>query len=179
MTTSSNYTQQANVFLAKTQTTFNAEFLRNAKYFDSDTEPRDIYQITLIRGNNVMTFEFGQSISNSAQFKAYRNEQDMFPTKYFNTLAQLKTQLGGMIQNKTVEIKEQKRTAPNAYDVLACLTKYEVGSFEDFCSEFGYSEGKLSEYPKVMKIYNAVKNEYRQLTEMFTETEMVELQEIN
>ncbi len=27
---------------------------------------------------------------------------------------------------------------PTAYDILACLTKYEVGTFDDFCSNFGY-----------------------------------------
>ena len=27
---------------------------------------------------------------------------------------------------------------PTEYDVLACLTKYDPGNYEDFCSEFGY-----------------------------------------
>jgi hypothetical protein len=31
-------------------------------------------------------------------------------------------------------------TEPSAYDVLSCLQKYDVGTFDDFCHEFGYSE---------------------------------------
>lgn len=29
---------------------------------------------------------------------------------------------------------------PTCYDVLACLTKYDPGTFHDFCNEFGYEE---------------------------------------
>jgi len=179
MTTLSNYDKQANDFLLKTGTIFNAEFLRNGKYFYGDKHPRDIYQITLLRGNSVMTFDFGQSISKSAQFKAYLGGKEMFQDKYFYLLADLKKHLGGIIENKSLVIKEQKPTTPTAYDVLACLTKYDVGGFDDFCNDFGYNEGKLSDYPKVMKIYNAVKNEYLQLSAMFMPSELEELQEIN
>lgn len=29
---------------------------------------------------------------------------------------------------------------PTMYDILTCLTKYDVGSYEDFCDNFGYDK---------------------------------------
>ena len=63
---------------------------------------------------------------------------------------------------------------PTAYDVLSALTKYEVGSFYDFCDEFGYDE-----YDEANKaIYNAVINEYKNVVRMWGDV-MDELEEIN
>lgn len=63
---------------------------------------------------------------------------------------------------------------PSEYDVLACLEKYDPGTFEDFCSEFGYDEdSKTAE-----RIYIAVIKEYKDLTRIFTEEQMEELSEI-
>lgn len=72
----------------------------------------------------------------------------------------------------------QKGIEPTAYDVLACLQKYDCGSFEDFCLEFGYECCTYNEYRRALKIYNAVKNEYEHLTAMFTDEEMERLCEI-
>lgn len=64
---------------------------------------------------------------------------------------------------------------PTLYDVLACLQKYEVGTFEDFCGEFGYDEDSRS----AKKIYKAVLREYANMERLFTEEELEILQEIN
>ncbi len=45
---------------------------------------------------------------------------------------------------------------PTPYDVLACLQKYDVGTFEDFCGEFGYDEDSRN----AEKIYKAVCKEW-------------------
>ena len=63
---------------------------------------------------------------------------------------------------------------PNEYDVLSCLEKYEPGTFEDFCSEFGYDEDSRT----AERIYIAVIKEYKDLTRIFTEEQMEELGEI-
>jgi len=68
---------------------------------------------------------------------------------------------------------------PTAYDVLACVEKYDVGTFDNFCSEFGYNDRPLSDYPKILKIYNAVVDEYNNLKQLFNEEEMELLREIN
>lgn len=50
------------------------------------------------------------------------------------------------------------KTVPTMYDVLATLTKYDVGSYDDFLSEFGYSRDASSKkiYSNVIKEYKAV-----------------------
>lgn len=62
---------------------------------------------------------------------------------------------------------------PTMYDVLACLQKYDVGSFEDFCSEFGYSEDSR----QAEKIYKAVQKEFQAVERLFSDV-IEELQEI-
>ena len=61
----SEYDKQAEKFLNETNTEFKAEFLKNGKHFEDDTESRDIYKITLTRGERVYKFNFGQSINDS------------------------------------------------------------------------------------------------------------------
>jgi len=64
----SEYEQKAIDFLQSTNTEFKAKFLRNGKYFSDDKDVRDIYKITLTRGNRIYSFEFGQSSANSGEW---------------------------------------------------------------------------------------------------------------
>jgi len=61
---------------------------------------------------------------------------------------------------------------PTMYDVLSCLQKYEIGSFEEFCGDFGYDEDSRS----AEKTYKAVSKEYEAMSRMFTESELQEIQ---
>jgi hypothetical protein len=61
---------------------------------------------------------------------------------------------------------------PTLYDVLACLQKYDVGTFNDFCSMFGY-DGDSE------KIYKAVVKEFEAMQRLFTDEELEILSEIN
>lgn len=62
---------------------------------------------------------------------------------------------------------------PTAYDILACLTKYNPYSFEDFCLEYGYNEDSIKAY----KTYQAVQKEYNNVIRLFDDV-IEELQEI-
>jgi hypothetical protein len=64
--------------------------------------------------------------------------------------------------------------APNPYDVLASLTKYEVGSFENFCGDYGYDIDSRKAY----KIYKAVLKEWKNIELLFTPEQIELLQEI-
>lgn len=66
-------------------------------------------------------------------------------------------------------------TPPTAYDVLACLTKSDPGTFENFCSEMGYD----SDSRKAEKIYKLVCEEWRKVNQFFTDEEMQQLQNIS
>ena len=63
---------------------------------------------------------------------------------------------------------------PTMYDVLACLTKYDVGTLDDFCDEFGYS----SDSRTALKTYKAVRKEYIAMELLFGDI-IEELQEIS
>lgn len=131
-----DYLTQASEFLRKTKTEFECEFLKHGKHFEDDKEERDIYIITLKRGNRSFTFNFGQSITSSGQYKVVKHSE---------------------------------------YDVLACLQKHDPGTFEDFCSEFGYDEDSR----KAEKVYKAVLNEWRNVAMLWNDFEIEQLQEIN
>lgn len=52
---------------------------------------------------------------------------------------------------------------PSNYDLLACLTKYDPGTFEDFCCDFGYDTNSR----KAEKTYKAIVKEYEGLRRVF------------
>lgn len=151
-----DYEKQGLTFLEETKTEFKAEFLKHGKHFNDDKE-RDIYEITLKRGNRVYKFEFGQSIANSGAYIRFWQGKKETSQKY-------KYQF-----EKNKDFKE-----PTAYDVLTCLTKNEVGTFEDFCGDFGYEVDSI----KAEKIYKAVVNEWQNIKMLYTDKEIEKLQEI-
>lgn len=68
---------------------------------------------------------------------------------------------------------------PSAYDILACLEKCDVGTIDDFVSEFGYEVRKWSDVRRIEDIYHAVVKEYHDLCRIFTPEQMEMLREIN
>lgn len=61
----SEYEKQAEKFLRDTNTEFKAEFLKHGLHFEDDKDKRDIYLITLKRGEKEYKFNFGQSLNDS------------------------------------------------------------------------------------------------------------------
>jgi hypothetical protein len=66
-----------------------------------------------------------------------------------------------------------KNEIPTAYDVLACIQKYDVGNFEDFCADFGYD----TDSRKAKKTYHAVLKEFQNVNYLFSDV-IEKLQEI-
>lgn len=135
---------KANTFLKNTKANLKIEFLRNAKYFDDDEHPRDIYSVTISRGDRSFSFEFGQSYNDSGRWWRFgRYERGTHPGI-------------GKNNSKPTPANEWDKnvnfSAPNAYDILASIEKYHPGTLEQFCSEFGYD----LDSKKAEKIYNAV-----------------------
>ena len=64
---------------------------------------------------------------------------------------------------------------PTLYNVLACLQKYDVGSFEEFCDNYGYNNDSRSAH----KIYKAVCKEYENMNRLFRSEELELLSNIN
>ena len=140
----SEYQKQANDFLSKNNITFKAKFLKNDYHFSEDKETRDIFNVTFSRPCYVDGFK-KQTKKFSLRFGQSLNDSD------YN---------GG--------------NPPTPYDVLACIQKYEVGDFQNFCGAFGYD----TDSRKAEKIYKAVCKEWEKVSNFFSESELVELQEI-
>lgn len=71
-------------------------------------------------------------------------------------------------------IPAKKIIAPTPYDVLASITKYEVGTFDDFCSNYGYDADSRKAY----KTYKEVMKEWKNVELLFTPEQLELLQEI-
>ena len=179
-----DYEKQGENFLKETNTTFKAEFLKNGLYFEDDTETRDIYLITLKKGEREYKFNFGNSIQNSIKFKIIQGylSNDILKvfkgknwnTKGFNRKEELgKTRTCFIGSGKYWE-ENKDFSEPRAYDVLSCLTSYEPGTFEDFCDNFGYEEDSR----KAEKTYKAVLEEWQNLKMLYTDKDLLKLQEI-
>lgn len=173
VSTENEYHKQAREFLELTSTEFKAEFLKHDKYFLDDKESRDIYQITLTRGQRVYSFTFGQSIQASGQYIIFNPDGDGKHHKFTGTKKELWKKY--KVSNQGDYDKNKNFSEPTPYDVLACLTKYDPEDFNNFCSEFGYDNDSR----KAEKIYNAVVDEYKNLLILFSDEEMDQIREIN
>lgn len=189
-----DYNKQANEFLKKTDTTFKAEFVKHGKHFDDDKDNRDIYQITLKRGEREFKFNFGQSINDSGLRLFHKGSNKRTNHKPFSVPQNIRELMA------TAETPQQKTRStyrfkdwferehfnlgglsydfgevPTPYDVLASLTDYPQETFKDFCDNFGYDEDSR----KAEKTYKAVVEEYKNVCMLWNESELEQLREIN
>jgi hypothetical protein len=175
-----DYQKQADDFLTRTNTSFQATFLRHDKHFTDDKDTRDIYRITLKRGGRGYAFNFGQSINCSGQYKVvsgctlladagYHKGQGLSLSEYKKALIVCSNNPGGLIVKN-----ENFFSEPTAYDVLACLTKYDPGDFENFCSDYGYD----TDSRKAEKIYKSVLDEWHNVAMLWNDEELELLREI-
>ena len=110
-----------------------------------DGEKHNHFKIKFERGRRSFIVDFYDSVINTEKYKPEAN--GFFPMRGY----------------------------PSAYDIIACLQKYDCGTFENFCAEYGYNEDSR----KAEEIYNACKEEFSNLQRLFTDEEIEELQEIN
>ena len=179
----SEYLKQAEHFLSKTNSTLEIKFLKTGKHFQNDKEERDIYEFTLTRGKRTYNGTFGNSIKDSGiklNGRVVMTTEAAIDKKLLNannntfrlfSLTHFVFVLGHPFSAKEIELPK----IPNAYNILSCLTKYEVGSFEDFCSEFGYDVDSRS----AEKTYKAVVKEYEGLSMLYSDEELEEMSEIS
>ena len=110
------------------------------------------------------------------------SERDTYIINIITPLGNMQVKFWDSI-NDTIENTNRKRTGysrkyPTEYDILACLTKYDVGDIEDFISDFGYTIKKRGDLKRIQTIYNAVIKEYSDIRRCFTAEQIEKMQGI-
>lgn len=178
MISNSQYDEACELIAKEMNLEFKTEFLKNDFHFAGDKDKRDIYKITLKREDRKYTFNFGQSLNKSGFYAQYSRTKYHIPIEKLPlsdselrryVRYHLNYDFGNVVGDKII-----RPIAPTLYDVLACLQKYDVGSFEDFCWEFGYDTDSRS----AKKTYKAVVKEYDKMCSLFSENDLEVLREI-
>ncbi len=175
----SMYDKAVEVVAKKYNLEFKAEFLENNYHFQGDKDKRDIYNITLKRVNRKYIFKFGQSLNKSGFYAQYGRQKYDLPRekmdlKNHELVIYVKRQFNRDFKNATKDTIIYP-IAPTLYDVLTCLQKYEVGTFENFCDDFGYDTDSRT----AKKTYKAVVKEYDKMCSLFSNDELEVLQLIS
>ena len=169
----SEYNKLAESFLKDTNTTMETKFLGNMKHFTDDIESRDVYEITFKRGNREFKVRFGQSLVCSGKYIVFsRGGKRVYNDLELARKEFLKSDKYHLSRGEYKE--NDKFEVPSAYDLLACIQKYDIGSFEDFCDDFGYD----SDSRKAFKIYVVCLDEWNNVQKLWTEEEIEKLREI-
>lgn len=166
----SEYEQQAQQFLTDTGTLLEIVYMYTGPYFDGDKESRDVYTFTLKNAKGQYSGKFGDSVRDTA-INAICKSRGSFTRE--------QAKMAGIARKTDHETnlaaRKLKPVKPTAYSILACLTKYDPGSFADFCADYGYD----TDSRKAEKTYFAVQEEYNGLRRMFTSEQLEAMQEIN
>lgn len=169
------YEKQAQEFLESTGTTLEIVYQYTGPHFAGEEEKRDVYRFTLRNKKGEYSSTFGDSLRDTAINRICKDRYNMSVQDAKDAGIYRR---GWSVQEMYSAAKKLKPVKPSAYDILACLEKYDVGSFKDFCDNYGYNDLPLSDYPRVMGIYQAVSDQVRGLRRIFSAEEMDQLAEI-
>jgi len=118
----------------------------------------------LKKTNTTLTTQF---LKHDTHFEGETTTRDIYEVKLQKNGKLFVFRFGQSVNNVGI--------APSEYDILACLTKYDPGTFEDFCDNFGYDfDSRNAE-----KIYKAVLREWDNINTMYSDEEIELLQEIS
>lgn len=95
------------------------------------------------------------------------SEKPLWSSSYYNTYRVTISRNGKIY---TYKYYDNNRCTPDEYDVLSCLEKYDVGSYEDFCKLFGYEmydDYGIRFNKDTMRIYKAVVKEVEGVERVF------------
>lgn len=165
------YTEQAEKFLQDANATMKIDFQGraiNAAW--KEKELRNLYAVTITTPRGSYTFDFWDSLHNT---EITQMTVEQYARKHFYMLYEDMT-YSEQKKARAELASKQKEARPTCYDVLACLTKYEPGTFEDFCSEYGYDEDSRA----AERIYIAVQKEFANLKRLFDPEQLEAMQEI-
>lgn len=157
------YRTQALDFLAKANAKMEINFIGvDANPNWRDNKKRNKYHFTITTPSGTMSGDFWDSI--------HHTELTMMTLNDYYKRPGLRNYHG---------FREMKANAkPNEYDILACLTKCDPGTMDDFLNEMGFEIKSVNDMSQFLNTYNAVVAEYHNLCRIFTPEQMEMLNEI-
>ena len=156
----SQYLQQAKSFLEETNTKIDIVKIGCLITPWSNTDkPVNTYSVTLTNKRHTYNFKFYSSIQDT--YGPYDERYDNY--------------WGSCEHRARKKWRIEMRKKDYTYDVLACLNIDYSEDFEDFCSDFGYSDDSITAH----RTYDAVRTETKNLKRLFTESELEKLSEVN
>ena len=130
---------------------------------EEDNEYNKYAKECLKKCNTIMTTEY---YMHDKYFKDDKDKRDIYNITLKNNKGIWTFTFGQSINNTGI--------SPTEYDIITCLTKYDPGKFQEFCSEYGYEEDSR----KAERVYQAVSEEWKMVRKLFTDEEIGYLQEI-
>lgn len=166
------YEKQALDFLEATKTELTVEYLGDKiNCLWGDKEPRRCYNVTLSNERGSETFEFWGSLYDTEIMNM--NFEDYSIKQYHKKFEHLTGIEQHQVQKELKKVQKEAET-PSYYSILASLYISEMGTFKDFCSDFGYDTDSIKAY----KTYILCIEEEKKLQKLFTRKELEMLSEI-
>lgn len=171
-----DYEQQAQDFLTSCNAILDVEYQYTGPHFNEDEDQnvkRDVYRFTIKTPRCTYSADYGDSIRNTERKAFALQRQPLFS---FDRVEAKKLGFNTTDKEKLrAELISARNHKPSAYDILACLTKYDPGTFQDFCSDCGYD----TDSRKAERTYFAVQQEWESVRKCFTHDQIEQLAEIN
>lgn len=169
----SEYVKQAKDFLTSCNATMEINYVGLEKP-NWDNQPHRTYDCIIKTPRGEMMVHFYDSLHNT-------ETHEMTPKAYYQKSTGknydfISAMEAGRWQRSLKALKAS--SVPTEYDILACLTKYDVGSMDDFMHEFGYEIKCTQDMTNFINTYNAVVKEYNDVRRCFTEEQIEQLWEI-
>lgn len=165
------YIEQAQNFLKRADATMEIKFIGRSINRNWDDNVRNFYNFTIQTPRGEMHGDFWDSIYDT-EISSMTKED--YAKRRFKCEYQYLTGNDQLTVRRELAWKQQQ-AVPTEYDILACLTKDDPGTFSDFCFEYGYSDDSI----KARNIYFAVQKEWSDLRRIFTKKQLEELAEIS
>lgn len=169
----SEYVQQAKDFLTSCNATMEIKYVGLEKP-NWDDKPHCTYDCTTKTPRGEMMVHFYDSLNNT---RILGMSVEEYVRKYYHLVGLYS--YDARYKKGVKELKAlQGQAIPTEYDILACLTKYDIGSMDDFMHEFGYEIKCTQDMTNFINTYNAVVKEYNDIRRCFTEEQIEALCEI-
>lgn len=106
-------------------------------------------------------------------FKGDDEKRDIYLIKITRGKKEYIFNFGDSIHNtekrKLAILKRKQPKKPNEYDILSVLQTYDIDSFDDFVSGFGYEFNTEREYIEIKQLYFTVVDEYKNVMQLFSD----------